>query len=133
MTPTNLHLIWVCFPLAWFLPSICIVPFKNRQKLSYISSHKAKTLATNLSEGMCRSGLSLMLLSLVGVSTPDNGIKLPPLPRRQPPSPRAPPPQYPPPIKSPLPPFSLGAHQGGHATTCFLEGFLEGSFKEVLL
>ena len=27
----------------------------------------------------------------------------------------------------------LGAHQGGHATARFLEGFLEGSFKEVLL
>ena len=26
-----------------------------------------------------------------------------------------------------------GAHQGGHATTRFLEGFLEGSLKEVLL
>ena len=32
------------------------------------------------------------------------------------------------------PPFlSLGAHQGGHATARFLEGFLEGSSKEVLL
>ena len=26
-----------------------------------------------------------------------------------------------------------GAHQGGHATTRFLEGFLEGSLKEALL
>ena len=28
---------------------------------------------------------------------------------------------------------SLGAHQGGHATIRFLEGFFEGSFKEELL
>ena len=27
----------------------------------------------------------------------------------------------------------LGAHQGGHGTTRFLQGFLEGSLKEVLL
>ena len=26
----------------------------------------------------------------------------------------------------------FGAHQGGHATTRFLEGFLEGSLKEVI-
>ena len=25
---------------------------------------------------------------------------------------------------------TLGAHQGGHATTCFLEGLLEGSLKD---
>ena len=29
--------------------------------------------------------------------------------------------------------LTLGAHQGGHATARFLEGFLEGSLKEVLL
>ena len=34
---------------------------------------------------------------------------------------------------SPVCLVKLGAHQGGHATTCFLEGFVEGSLKEVLL
>ena len=32
-----------------------------------------------------------------------------------------------------LPNPHLGAHQRGHATTRFLEGFLDGSLQEVLL